>query len=74
MARKQTTYSGRARGIAVNHQHHTELTLDQKQAIDLLRHIAEAISYERGVVINVHYGRRRRTDETATHLIRVNTP
>ena len=75
MPRTRTTYSGEARGLAENHRNHTELQLNQKQAIELLRHVAEAISYERGVVIDVHFGRRtRRTGNTVTNLVRVKTP
>ena len=72
MARTKTSYSGVARGVAENHKNHTELLLDQQQAIELIRHIAEALRYGRGAVVNVHYGRR--TGRTRTNRVAVKTP
>ena len=72
MPRKKISHKGAAKGIAENHSNHTELQLDQEQALVLLRHISEALTYERGVIVNVHY--RRRTGSDRRHRVEVKTP
>jgi hypothetical protein len=75
MPRTRITYSGRARGTVVNpgaYRLTTDIHLDNTQTLDVIRHLSEALSYQKGVLLRAHYGRRR-LGTTPSHLIEIRT-
>lgn len=69
MPPKKNSHKGIARGQAKNYANFTEVEMDNQQASMLMRHLAEALSYQNGVSVRVHY--RRRGGKPPTHRIEV---
>lgn len=72
MARKRTTYSGVARGDARNPKPYlAEVLLTNDQALDIIRHLAEALTYKKGVMLTIHWGKK--TGKPPTNRIEIRT-
>jgi hypothetical protein len=57
MARKKS-HSGMVRGEVTREKYSVGVQLDSAQALNLIRHVAEALVYSGEVVIEPHWGRR----------------
>ncbi|MFW6105330.1 MAG: hypothetical protein ACOC7P_01970 [Chloroflexota bacterium] len=57
MPRKKS-HSGIVRGEVVHEKYSARAQLDSEEALNLIRHVAEALTYSDGVVIEPHWGRR----------------
>jgi len=58
MPRQKKGYSGAARGEVAHDKHSASVQLDSEEALILIRHIAEALTYSDEVIIEPHWGRR----------------
>jgi hypothetical protein len=61
MARKKS-HSGVVRGEVTREKYSANVQLDSVQALNLVRHVAEALIYSEEVVIEPHWGRRGQDD------------
>ena len=57
MSRKKS-HSGVVRGEVTREKYSASVQLDSVQALNLVRHVAEALIYSDKVVIEPHWGRR----------------
>ena len=58
MTRTRQGHSGRIRGEASPEKFKVSVTLDSEAALNLIRHVAEALTYSDKVVVEPHWGRR----------------
>jgi len=57
MMRKKS-HSGIVRGEVTHEKYNASVQLDSEEALKLIRHVAEALTYSDEVVIEPHWGRR----------------
>ena len=57
MPRKKS-HSGIVRGEVIHEKHSASVQLASEEALNLIRHVAEALPYSDEVVIEPHWGRR----------------
>lgn len=55
---KKKSHSGVVRGEVTREKYSASVQLDSKEALSLIRHVAEALIYSDEVVIEPHWGRR----------------
>jgi hypothetical protein len=58
MPRKTKSHSGAVRGEVSHDKYCVRAQLNSEDALNLIRHVAEALTYSREVVIEPHWGRR----------------
>lgn len=57
MARKKS-HSGVIRGDVTHGKYSASVRLDSKEALNLIRHVAEALAYSNIVMVEPHWGKR----------------
>lgn len=67
MPRPRERHAGTVRGSVSPGRYMANIQLDHKEALGLIRHVAEALKYSKTVEIEPHWGRRG--GERNTHRI-----
>ncbi len=69
MPRPKSKHLGATRGLVTRNLNHAEIVLTHEEALGLVKQLDEALTFQRGVRMEAHWGRRGGADQR--HLITV---